>query len=128
MLGFFLFFFSVPLIIEQAVHGRQQIIRLSVCARLARQLTRGILGHSGYQVPYSPWQANSRDTMLIVLQQNAVVFDGGSYRSAEGIFYLFNFILVYDKYIKIFVRVFQIADLVKKNLRYICLLAFSSDN
>lgn len=91
MLGGF-FFFSIPLIIEQAVHGLQQIIRLSVCARLARQLTRGILGHSGYQVPYSPWQASSmtpRDTMLIVLQQNAVVFDGGSYRWVEGIFYLF---------------------------------------
>lgn len=69
MLGFF-FFSSVPLIIEQAVHGLQQIIRLSVCARLARQLTRGILGHSGYQVPYSPWQASSmtpRDTMLILV-------------------------------------------------------------
>lgn len=37
MLGLF-FFSSIPLIIEQAVHGLQQIIRLSVCARLARQL------------------------------------------------------------------------------------------
>lgn len=51
--------------IEQAVRGEGQIIRLSVClsarGRPERAHTEGSLGHSGYQVPLSPCQAKKTE-------------------------------------------------------------------
>lgn len=60
--------------IEQAVRGEGQIIRLSVClsarGQPERAHTEGSLGHSGYQVPHSPCQAKKterqRDTEMNV--------------------------------------------------------------